>query len=116
MESKSRRNKQSKTSMREETKENMRKIRNIEDEYGLLVFRGGLTQLVDVGVRNLNEKSVEEDVKKIMTQGKLDEANGKASFIAPEIQCEILRCAAELSKFSIWTLFRYIKEYVVVDN
>jgi len=102
--------------MREETKESTQKIRNIEDEYGLLVFRGGLTQLVDMGVRNLNEKSVEEYVKKILAQGKLDEANGKSSIISPEVQCEILRCAAKLSKFSIWTLFRYIKEYVVVDN
>ena len=36
--------------------------------------------------------------------------------MTPQFQCEILRCAAELAQFSPWTLFGYIKKYVVVET
>jgi hypothetical protein len=91
-------------------------INNIEERYGLTLFRMGLTHLVDVGHRNLGDDKVEEWIKQITAQGEEDKANGKMPFFTPEFQCEILRCAAELSKFSILTLFAYIKKYLVVSN
>ena len=50
----------------------------------------------------------------------LDNNPGKNSKVqsaldAFEFQCDVLRCAAELTAFSICTLFAYIKKYVVVD-
>jgi len=76
----------------------------------------GLTHLVDVGHQNLTKENVEEGIKQILVQGEEDKANSKRSFMTPEFQCEILRCAAELAKFSPWTLFGYIKKYVVVET
>lgn len=94
----------------------MKEIRNIENKYGLVLFRMGLSHLVDVGHRNLTDENVRESVEQIMAQGEEDKANGKISVMTPEFQCEIVRCAAELARFSIWTLLAYIKKYVNVSN
>jgi len=75
----------------------------------------GLTHLTDIGHRNLGDDKVDECVKQIMAQGEIDKADGKKPVMTPEFLCEVVRCAAELSKFSIWTLFAYIKKYVHVD-
>lgn len=93
----------------------MKEIRNIENKYGLVLFRMGLSHLVDVGHRNLTDENVVESIRQIMVQGEEDAANGKISVMTPEFQCEIVRCAAELARFSIWTLFAYIKKYVEVS-
>lgn len=93
----------------------MKEIRNIENKYGLVLFRMGLSHLVDIGHRNLTDENVRESVEQIMAQVEEDAANGKISVMTPEFQCEIIRCAAELARFSIWTLFAYIKKYVEVS-
>ena len=69
---------------------------------------------MDVGHRNLGDAAVEDGVKRIMAQGEEDKANGKLVILTPEYLCDVLRCAAELTRFSVWTLFAYIKEHVVV--
>ena len=94
----------------------MKEIRAIEDKYGLVLFRMGLTHLVDVGHSNLSDDDViTENIELIIANGNEDKVNGKTPVITPEFQCDILRCAAELTAFSIWTLFAYIKKHVVVD-
>ena len=75
----------------------------------------GLSHLVDIGHRHLGEDEVAEGIAQILAQGEEDKASGKVSIMTPEFQCNILRCAAELSHFSIWTLFAYIKKHVHVD-
>ena len=99
-----------------EKAEDFQNIKNIEDKRGLILFRMGLTHLVDVGHRNLDDDAVEEGVKQIIAKGEEDEANGIVSVMTPEFQCEILRCAAELAKFSPWTLFAYIKKHVYIGD
>ena len=94
--------------------DNMAEIRKIEDKYGLIMFRMALSHLVDVGHRNFGDGEVEETIAEIMTQGEKDKTDGKITVMTPEFKCDIIRCAAELSKFSIWTLFVYIKKYVII--
>lgn len=94
----------------------IKEISNVENKYGLVLFRMGLTHLVDVGIRNLNDDNVEESIKRIIAQGEEDKDNGIVPIMTPEFQCEILRCAAELAKFSIWDLFMYIKKHVAISN
>jgi len=88
----------------------------VENKYGLMMFRMGLTYLIDIGVSNLADDVVEENIRQILAKGEEDKANGTTSHISPEFQCNIIRCAAELSKFSIWTLFSYIKKHLVVPK
>ena len=97
-------------------KDKLKKIRDIENKYGLVLFRTGLTHLVAVGHSNLGDDEVEEGIRQIIAKGKEDEANGIVSIMTPEFQCKILRCAADLSKFSIVELFAYIKKYVHISN
>ena len=93
----------------------LKKIRDIENKYGLVLFRMGLTHLVDVGIRHLTDENVEESIAQIIAEGEADEADGVVTVMTPAFQCEILRCASELSKFSIWELFAYIKKHVVTE-
>ena len=94
----------------------LKEIRALEDKYGFIPFRMGLTHLVDVGINSLTDEAVEKGIEQIIAQGKADEANGKRSMITPACQCVILRCSAELAKYSPWTLFRYIKESISIDG
>jgi len=98
------------------TDEKMKEIRDIENKYGLVLFRMGLSHLVDVGHQNLTDENVEAGIEQIMAKEEDDKANGKISVMTPEFQCDIVRCAAELTKFSVWTLFAYIKKYVTVGD
>ena len=96
--------------------DDIQNIMNIENKYGLMLFRMALTHVVDFGHRNLTDEAVEESIRRITAQGEEEKANGITSVLSPEFQCELVRCAAELARFSIWTLFAYIKMYVVVSN
>jgi len=91
-------------------------ISAIENKYGVALFRMGLTHLADVGVRHLTDENVDENIKRIMANGEADKANGVVTIMTAEFQCEILRCAAELAKFSIWELFAYIKNHVAISH
>lgn len=94
----------------------MKEIAGVENKYGSVLFRMGLTQLEDVGVRQLTDDNVEASIRQIIVGGEINKANGVVTIMTPEFQCEIVRCAAELAKFSIWDLFTYIKKYVPISN
>jgi hypothetical protein len=94
----------------------MQEISAIENKYGLVLFRMGLTHLVDVGIRHLTSENVNENIRQIEAKGDADHANGVVTVMTAEFQCEILRCAAELAKFSVWELFDYIKKHVAISN
>ena len=91
-------------------------IAAVENKYGTVMFRFGLTHLVDVGIRHLDDETVEESLKQIIAKGKIEKFAGSVSVMTPGFQCEIVRCAAELAKFSIWALFLYIKERVTIGT
>ena len=95
--------------------ETMNNIRKIEDKYGLIVFRMGLTHLVDVGVRHLTDENIEETIAEIMEKEAQEKDSKRTPVITSAFQCEVVCCAGELAQFSIWSLFRYIKKNVVVD-
>lgn len=94
----------------------MNEIADVESKYGAVLFRMGLTQLVDVGVRHLTDDNIEASIRQIIAEGEINKANGVVTIMTLEFQCEIVRCAAELAKFSIWDLFAYIKKYVPISN
>ena len=95
-------------------KSEITQIKMIEEKYGLVLFRTGLSHLIDVGHRNLDDENVAECIKQIHEKAEAEKETGKISVMTPEFQCDIVRCAAELAKFGIWDLIAYIKKYVVV--
>jgi hypothetical protein len=95
---------------------NLKAIQAFEDKYGPVIFGMGMTQLMDVGHSNVNDDVVKGWIAQIIAKGKADEANGTRSFMTPEFQCEIIYCAAELAKFTPWTLFAYIKKHMHIGG
>ena len=91
-------------------------IYKIENKYGLVLFRMGFTHLVEIGTRHFTDENIAECFQQIEMEAESDKATNRISIMTPEFKCEIVRCAAELSKISIWTLFAYIKEYVMVGQ
>ena len=96
-------------------KTDIQKIKDIENKYGLVLFRMGLSHLVDVGINNLcDAEAIEKTIAQIMAQGEKDKAAGKIPLMTPEFQCDILRCSAELAEFSAWSLFLYVKKHTSI--
>lgn len=84
-------------------------IRKVEDDYGLVLFRCGLTHLIDVGHKHLQDK---EFIKE--TCDKIQKETSPNAIMTADFQCELVKCAEELAQFPIWDLIAYIKTDVVV--
>lgn len=88
-----------------------RAIKAIEDKYGLVMFRCGLTHLVSCGAQTLQDTGEIEKCKE-----EIQIATSKNSIMTADFQCEIIDCAVELSSIDIWDLFRYIQTDVEIDG
>ena len=96
--------------------DNLNAIKNLENKYGLALFRMALTYMVDVGVRHLTDEDVEESIKQTKAEYEKVKATGGQPIMSLEFQIGIITCAAELAKFSVWDLFLYIKKYVHISS
>ena len=97
-------------------KNSVKSIREIEDKYGYVMFRMALSHLMDVGIRNFSDENVATAIQQILVKDEESKSKNGVSIMGVDFQCEIVRCAAELSKFSVWELFYYIKKYVHIDD
>ena len=84
-----------------------RVIKAIEDKYGLMVFRCGLSHLVFCGTQALQDEQEVEECK---------ESIQKNSVMTAGFQCDIVDCAVELAGIDVWDLFRYIQTDVTIDR
>ena len=89
--------------------ENKKKIEKIRDRYGEFVFRGGVSHLMDVGIRNLTKENVEETCKEIM------QSDDTGRFMTNGFQCELVKAAYELAQISNIDLLVYIQREVTYD-
>lgn len=89
--------------------ESKRKIEAIRDKYGEFVFRGGISHLMDVGIRHLTEENVENTCKEIM------QSDDTGRFMTNEFQCELVKCAYKLAQVSHIDLLVYIQREVDYD-
>lgn len=88
-----------------ETKKKLDDIRSKNE----MIFRMAISHLIDVGIRNLDDKSVEETCKVVM------EFDDSRSLMTNEYQCQIIRTAAEISKFNSIYLLAYIQKEMNYD-
>jgi len=84
-------------------------LKTLERKYGDVLFRMALAHMVDVGARNLTDENVEAAIEQISAKDAADKDNGAVSIMTPEFQIQIVRCAVELAKFSIWDVLQYLK-------
>lgn len=89
--------------------ESKKKIEKVRDWYGEFVFRGGISHLMDVGIRHLTKENVEETCKEIMA------SDDTGRFMTNEFECEIVRAAYELAQVPHIDLLVYIQREVVYD-
>ncbi len=89
--------------------ENKKKIEAIRDRYGDYVFRGGISHLMDVGIRHLTKENVEETCKEIM------QSDDTRQFMSNEFKCELIKAAYELAQISHIDLLVYIQREVEYD-
>jgi len=94
-------------------------LEKLEDTYGSVAFRMGLTVLFDWGQRTLadNEKvdSFINDIKRESEEREVSADSSGKMIIAPAFQCEVVRCAAALAEFSVWDVLAYVKKHVHVE-
>lgn len=89
--------------------ESKKKIEAIRNKVGEMMFRMGVSHLMDVGIRHLTEETVEDTCKKIMQQ------DDSKSLISNKFQCDIVRTAYELAQISHTDLLVYIQREVFYD-
>lgn len=89
--------------------ESKKKIEKVRDWYGEFVFKGGVSHLMDVGIRHLTKENVEETCKEIMS------SDDSGQFLTNEFKCEIVQAAYELAQVSHIDLLVYIQREVVYD-
>ena len=89
--------------------ESKKKIDKIRDEYREIIFRSGISHLMDVGIRHLDKEIVEETCKEIMQE---DDTN---HLMTNDFKCDVLRCAYELAQVSHIDLLVYIQREVAYD-
>lgn len=89
----------------------IQEVKAIEDKYGIYLFNMALTFLVDIGHQFLNENTVEDIIKDIVTDDEYCPEN-KIPIITRDFKCTVIRCASEIAKYSVWEIVAYIKDCV----
>lgn len=90
-------------------KETEKEIETLRNKYGEVLFRMGISHLMDVGIRHLTDENIEETCEELMQQ---DDTN---SFMTNEFQCNIIRCAGALAKLDHIELIVYIQRRMCYD-
>lgn len=88
-----------------ETKKQINAIRNKNE----VMFRMAISHLMDVGIRNLTEKSVAETCAEIMKE------DDSRSFMTNEYKCALVKTAGELAKLDHIHVLTYISREVTYD-
>lgn len=88
-------------------------IKKLEDKFGTVYFRMGLTHLFDCGCRNMTADNISISKSQIMEDAAA-RTDGEIPVMSPEFQCYLLDVALELAQYSIWDLLAYVKTYVVL--
>ena len=89
--------------------ENKKKIDAIRNNTGEVMFRMAISHLMDVGIRRLTKRRVENTCKKIMQQ------DDSMAIMTNEFMCGLVRTAYELAQISHTDLLVYIQREVVYD-
>lgn len=88
--------------------ENYKNIKDIQKKYGENIFRMAITHLFETGVKALQDVDVEPICKKIIDE------TPESAIMTGELQADILRCAAELAKLSLWDVLRFVQTDVQI--
>ena len=88
--------------------ESKRKLDEIRS-YDEVMFRMAISHLMDVGIRNLDEKNIERTCKAIQKE------DDSRLFMTNNFKCDLVRMAGELAKIEHIHLLVYIQREVTYD-
>ena len=88
-----------------ESKQKLDEIRSYDE----VMFRMAISHLMDVGIRNLDEKNIERTCKAIQKE------DDSKSFMTNNFKCDLVRMAGELAKIEHIHLLVYIQREVAYD-
>ena len=88
-----------------ENKKIIDKIRRYDE----MMFRMAISHLMDVGIRHLDDESVERTCKEIQKE------DDSKSFMTNSYKCDLVRMAGELAKIDHVHLLVYIQREVTYD-
>ena len=83
--------------------ENYKNIKEIKKKYGDNIFRMAISHLYETGIKAIQDVDVEPICKKIIDE------TPESAIMTGELQADILRCAAELSKLPLWDVLRFVQ-------
>ena len=89
-----------------ESKKILDEIRNRNHE---MIFRMAISHLMDVGIRHLDEETIERACKEIQKE------DDSKAFMTNDFKCELIRVAGELAKIDHIHLLVYIQREVFYD-
>lgn len=88
--------------------ESEKKLNEIR-KYNEMMFRMAISHLMDVGIRHLDEESIEETCKAIQKE------DDSRLFMTNNFKCDLVRMAGELAKIDHIHLLVYIQREVSYD-
>jgi len=94
----------------------LNEIQKIRDQYQEPFFRMALYHLLDTGFKHFTEELIEEAKKTVEESDAALVAEGKTSIMTVPFQNSIIDCAAELSKFGITDILRFVKHYLFFEG
>lgn len=86
-----------------------KEIRKIRDKHGELYFRMGLYHLFDIGVRHMDDETVEETINEISHE------DDYGHFMSNAAKIEIIRIAQQLAQFEMSYLLVFIQRNLLFD-
>lgn len=87
----------------------------IRNKYGEVLFRMGISHVIEVGACNFTEESITEARVQIMMDNDAIRANGKMPFMPDKLQYDLLDCAAEIAnEFTPMDILKYVKQNVYI--
>jgi len=89
------------------------KIRELYKKYSETTFRMALDHLFDIGIVNFSKRS-EQDIENICRKSLSETPNN--SLISGKARADIIRCAYELSKFSVWDILKFVQTDLKIDG
>lgn len=93
-------------------------IDTIFNKRGEMMFRMGLTHLFDIGITKASEitdEDVKETLRALIEKDEELKKQKRFSIMTPQFQVDIIETARELAQFSIWTLLKYVQNYIFID-
>jgi len=94
----------------------LKEIQKIRDKHGEPFFRMALYHLIGKGVEHFDEETVEATKQVVRENDAALCETGKIPLMTVSFQNDLIDCAAELSKFGITDILRFVKHYLYFDG